>query len=390
VAKSSSGKWLAVLAVVLLYFIPFYQHDISGTQAGWQEFKIIHLKGEQAQGGRKPFFAENFVNQARPGVMCHVSSIAAAGENRFICTWYAGSREAAPDVALYHAFYEEKTGTWSKPQVLLDRHQASTELRRWVGKLGNAVVINDHHGRLWLFYASLLGGWSTASLNYKESQDGGRTWSDSQKLILSPFFNLTTNVKNNGVSLSRGAYLLPVYQEFLRKFSQVVLFRSDQVVPSYEIRKMTHAGKALQPVLIPRNDTDLVAFFRNAAGGGKSFILKADSSDVGRTWSRVSDTALPNPNSGFDMVRLPDGALLGVINHAFQDRSDLTLVLSRDGGRHWKTLKVLEKAPGKEYSYPFLLRSGGTYHLTYTFERARIKHVVFNEVWLKANKNYDN
>ena len=51
--------------------------------------------------------------------MCHVSSIAAAGDNRLICTWYAGSREAAPDVALYHAFYEEKTGTWSEPQVLL-------------------------------------------------------------------------------------------------------------------------------------------------------------------------------------------------------------------------------------------------------------------------------
>jgi predicted neuraminidase len=90
------------------------------------------------------------------------------------------------------------------------------------------------------------------------------------------------------------------------------------------------------------------------------------------------------------MVRLPDGALLGVINHDFQERSDLTLVLSRDGGQHWKTLKILEKAPGKEYSYPFLLRSGGTYHLTYTFERARIKHVVFNEAWLRANKNYDN
>ena len=76
--------------------------------------------------------------------------------------------------------------------------------------------------------------------------------------------------------------------------------------------------------------------------------------------------------------------------HAFQERSDLTLVLSRDGGRRWQTLKILEKTPGKEYSYPFLLRSGDGYHLTYTFERARIKHVVFNEAWLKANKNYDN
>jgi predicted neuraminidase len=390
VAKNSRPfRWFIALAVILLYFIPYYQYHISGTHAGWQDFKIIHVKGESAQAGQKPFFAENFVNQARPGVMCHVSSIAAAEDNRLICTWYAGSREAAPDVALYHAFYEEKTGTWSEPQVLLDRHQASAELRRWVRKLGNAVVINDNHGRLWFFYASLLGGWSTASLNYKVSQDGGRTWSGSHKLILSPFFNLTTNVKNNGVSLSRGAYFLPVYQEFLRKFSQVVLFRADQVVPSYEIRKMTHAGKALQPVLIPQDETNLVAFFRNAAGGGKNYILRAESSNAGQSWSELTATSLPNPNSGFDMVRLPDGGILGAINNAFQDRSDLTLVVSRDEGRSWQTLKVLENSPGKEYSYPFLLRSRGYYHLTYTYERKRIKHVVFNDAWLGERKSHD-
>lgn len=389
VTNSRLVKWLTAFAVILLYFIPFYQKYFSGTQDNWHNFRVTDFNGEKAQADETPFFRENFVNQAKPGVRCHVSSIAVAGENRLICTWYAGSEEGAQDVAIYQAFYEEDTGTWSEPQVLLDRQKSSAELRRWVRKVGNAVVLNDNYDRLWLFYASMLGGWSTASLNYKMSQDGGKTWSASQKLILSPFFNLTNNVKNNGVSLSRGAYLLPVYQEFLRKFSQVVLFRSGQGDLSYEIRKMTHAGKALQPVLIPKDEKNLVAFFRNTAGGGKSFILRAESSDVGRTWSGVTDTSLPNPNSGFDMVRLPDGAILGVINNAFQKRSDLTLVISRDGGQHWKTMKVLEKAPGKEYSYPFLLRSRGHYHLTYTFERARIKHVVFNKAWLRENKPYD-
>jgi len=384
VAKNSRPvKWFLAFAVILLYFIPFYQQYFSDTQASWQELKIIAPGGEKAQTGGTPFFRENFVNPAQPGVKCHVSSLAAADAHRLICTWYAGSREGAADVAIYRAFYDENTGTWTEPQVLLDRQKCSAELRRWVGKLGNAVVINDQHGGLWLFYASLLGGWSTASLNYKVSRDGGQTWSDSQKLILSPFFNLATNVKNNGLPLSRGAYLLPVYQELLRKFGQVVLLRPQQQGLSYEIRRMTWTGQTLQPVLIPEGDRHLVAFFRNAAGGGRNYILRAESTDVGRTWSELSATTLPNPNSGFDMIRLPDGAILGAINHAFQDRSDLTLVLSRDGGRNWQTLKVLENNPGKEYSYPFFLRSRGSYHLTYTYERKRIKHVVFNDAWLK-------
>jgi predicted neuraminidase len=390
VARNSRPvKWLIAGAVILLYFIPFYQTYFSGAKVRWQELRIIDLIGENAQVSDTPFFAENFVNQARPGMMCHVSSIAAVGADRLICTWYAGSREGAPDVALYQAFYEADAGTWTEPQVLLDRPAAAKELRRWVRKLGNAVVINDRHGGLWLFYATMLGGWSTASLNYRMSQDGGQTWSASQKLILSPFFNLTHNVKNNGVHLSRGAYLLPVYQEFLRKFGQAVLVRLDQDGLSYEIRKISRAGRVLQPVLIPQDDKSLAAFFRNAAGKEKNQILRAASRDLGQTWSGLSDTSLPNPNSGFDMAPLPDGAILGAINHAFQNRSDLTLVLSRDGGQTWKTLKVLEKVPGKEFSYPFLFRSRGSYHLTYTYERERIKHIVFNDAWLRKITSHD-
>ena len=103
---------------------------------------------------------------------------------------------------------QESTGTWTEPRVLLDRRQSSLELKRWVRKIGNAVVMNDRQGGLWLFYASMLGGWSTASLNYKVSLDRGQTWTPSRKLLLSPFFNLTNNVKNKGITLRRG-YLAP-------------------------------------------------------------------------------------------------------------------------------------------------------------------------------------
>jgi predicted neuraminidase len=271
---------------------------------------------------------------------------------------------------------------------LLDPGQSSAELRRWVRKVGNAVVISDQQGGLWLFYASMLGGWSTTSLNYKVSRDEGRTWSASRKLILSPFFNLTNNVKNKGVNLSQGAYLLPVYHEFLHKFSQALLFRPGMANPLCEMRRITESGRAIQPALVPRDGEHLAAFFRNAAGQEKKYILQAASADVGRTWSDLSNTSLPHPDAGFDMIRLSDGAILGAVNHAFQDRSDLTLVLSPDEGQTWNILYVLENKPGKEYAYPSFTRRHNTYHLTYTYERQRIKHVVFNEAWIEERKKH--
>lgn len=383
--KSPPVKWFLACLVMFLYAIPLYRTSVSPRETKWADLEIREDLPAPARPDERPYFVEQFVNPADSGVQCHVSAIAPAGENRLICTWYAGSREGAADMAIFSAFFEEKTGTWTKPQVLLDRQRSSTELRRWVRKVGNAVVVNDRGG-LWLFYATLLGGWSTASLNYRLSRDGGRTWSASRKLILSPFFNLTTNVKNKGVNLSPNAYLLPVYHEFLGKFSQVLLFRPAEAEPRYEIRRMTDSRRAIQPALIPEGKKNLRAFFRNAAGGGQSRILTAASNDVGRSWSDLSDTSLPNPDAGFDMIGLPGGALLGAINHAFQDRSDLSLVVSRDGGRTWETRRVLENYPGREYSYPSLTRTSQYYHLTYTYERKRIKHVMFNDAWLKGTR----
>jgi predicted neuraminidase len=381
-------RWLAAFLLVLLYFIPYYQTYVSDPQAQWPALKVAYRPPVENTSSEAPYFAEDFVNQARPGVICHVSAIAVAGKDKLICTWYAGSREAAPDVAIYSAFFQEKTGTWTEPQVLLDRRQSSAELKRWVRKLGNAVVMNDRRGGLWLFYATMLGGWSTATLNDKVSRDEGRTWSVSRKLILSPFFNLTNNVKNKGLNLSQGAFLLPVYHELLHKFSQVMLVRPEGEIPRFEMRRMTQTGKAIQPALIPQNEESLAAFFRNAAGGGQSHILKAESRDEGQDWSGLTATSLPNPDSGFDMIRLAGGAILGAINKSFHDRSNLTLVVSRDEGKTWEVLRVLEDTPGKAYAYPSLTRAGQYYHLTYSYEKHRIKHVVFNDAWLKEQGSH--
>ena len=301
-----------------------------------------------------------------------------------LATWYAGSREAAPDVAIYRAFFDEDRLAWTEPEVLVDRTKCSAELGRYVRKVGNSMVLNNG-GRLWLFYSSVFfGGWSGSSMNYKFSDDGGLTWSTSRKLVLSPFFNLSRNVKNKGLRLEDGSLILPVYHELLGDFSEVVRLRPGRDSVTWETRKMTFSGRAIQPVLLQDGSTRLRAFFRNRVRSEEARILTSVSSDAGATWSGLEESTLSNPNSGFDMMRLDSGAYMGVINKSFYDRSNLFLVISHDMGRTWKALKVLENTADRDYDYPSISRgSTGLYHITYTYEKKRIKHVCFNEAWLK-------
>ena len=86
-------------------------------------------------------------------------------------------------------------------------------------------------------------------------------------------------------------------------------------------------------------------------------------------------TSLPNPNSGTDALTLLDGRQLLVYNPVAEGRTPLAVALSVDG-KTWRDVLTLEKQPG-EYSYPAAIQSAdGLVHITYTWKRLRIKHVV--------------
>lgn len=378
-------RFLILAVIALLYFVPLYRTHISSQEKAWGEGEIYRWEKPRFRPEKSPFYKEGFVNEADPGVISHVSSICPVDNDKMICTWYAGSMEGARDVAIYSSSYDEGEGTWTPPSLLIDRKKSSLELHRYVKKVGNSLVFNDDNGGLMLFYASItMGGWSGSSLNYKVSADGGRTWSPSRKMVLSPFFNLTNNLKNKGIRFQDGSFLLPVYHEFMNNYSELIRIRRKDSSFSYEIRKMTRGMDAIQPSIVYGEGKKLTAFFRNMDTGEKNYILTAHSEDLGQSWSGLTKTSLPNPNSGFDMFNLDDTTYMGIINDSFTDRSKLTMIISHDGGKTWKAVKTLENSAGKEFAYPFISRSNrGLFHITYTYDRRRIKHIVFNEPWLK-------
>jgi len=115
------------------------------------------------------------------------------------------------------------------------------------------------------------------------------------------------------------------------------------------------------------------------------------------TWGKMALTALPNPNSGTDAVTLKDGRQLLVYNHNTRDktkskgRSPLNVAVSRDG-KTWLAALVLEDDPNAPsgFAYPAVIQtSDGLVHISYTWERKRIKHVVLDPQKLELRPMVD-
>jgi predicted neuraminidase len=130
---------------------------------------------------------------------------------------------------------------------------------------------------------------------------------------------------------------------------------------------------AIQPSILQHAGGRLQAVGRSRSGR----VFQTWSDDAGRTWSPVTLTSLPNPSAGTDAVTLRDGRHLIVYNHTPKGRTPLNVAVSRDGTA-WSAALVLEREPG-EYSYPAIIQTAdGLVHVTYTWRRERIKHVVID------------
>ena len=133
--------------------------------------------------------------------------------------------------------------------------------------------------------------------------------------------------------------------------------------------------RAIQPTILLHKGGRIQMLCRSAGGS----ILSSWSDDNGRTWSELIPTTLPNPNSGIDAVTLRDGRQLLVYNHLIKGRNILNVAVSEDG-KEWKAVALLENdQKDSEFSYPAVIQTDdGSVHITYTWNRKLIKHVVLD------------
>ena len=315
-----------------------------------------------------PIVRSEFIYEEAPFPSAHASTIVQTSDG-LLAAWFGGTRERAPDVGIWTS--RHVNGRWSAPVEVADGVQSDGgRYPCW-----NPVLFDMGAGAITLFYKvgpSPSEWWGMTIV----TRDGGQTWSDRQRLpkgVLGP-------IKNKPVRLSDGTIIAGSSTESTENPSvwRAHFERSEDGGQSWKIVRpsMPTSGpevEAIQPSILIHTDGRLQAIGRTRS----LRVFETWSRDRGRTWSPLALTSLPNPNSGIDAVTLRDGRHVVVYNHTTQGRTPLDVAFSSDGEK-WDPPIVLESDPG-EYSYPAVIQtSDGLIHITYTWKRERIKHVVID------------
>jgi hypothetical protein len=230
------------------------------------------------------------------------------------------------------------------------------------------------------------------------------------------------------VFFENGDIGLPVYYEMAGKAGELLTLSPDGKVRY--IARMDSGSRSLQPVVLVETPTRAVSLLRDAGNLLPHRVWRTETTDAGRSWYALTQTDLPNPNSALSALRLEDGRLLAVANDVENKRFRLSLLVSVDGGQHWRVLyrfedkesflsnpletaafraRLSEDLPGLgrmpvaeaivrnvennicntycswQYDYPYLIRAAnGDFHLVYTWNKSFIRHLRFNRAWLET------
>ena len=316
----------------------------------------------------------DFIESAPAVAEVHASTIAEAADGALVAAWFGGTKEANDDVSIY---VSRRAGAqpWTAGKVVADGVQADG--RRFA--TFNPVLHRTADGRLLLFFKtgpSPEKWWGEIIV----SKDHGRTWSDRRRLpegMLGP-------IKNKPVLLNDGTLLCPTSVEYDAKHWAVRMEFTDETLSRWTTTSDFPDPKklgAIQPTILVHRDGRLQALCRSSV----RVMAQSWSSDGGKRWTPLEPTEIFMPNSGLDAVTLRDGSFLLVYNpseknadpKSWGERRPLLVAHSTDG-LAWRTIATLDTRPNRHgYAYPAIVQArDGRVHITYTWNRARLKHVI--------------
>ncbi len=319
--------------------------------------------------------------EGRQTPQCHASTIEELSSGELAAAWFGGTKEPHVDTAIW--FSKQVNGKWTKPKVVVDGSEGEEKDHR----TGNPVLFQSSKGPLLLFYKVVptepnraLAWWGMMT----RSDDGGKTWTSPWKLgenkVLGSRPHLIGPVKNRPLELPDGSLLCPSSTE--HEGWRVHFEITKDLGKTWEVIGPIHDAKkfnAIQPSILTYGDGKMQVLCRSR----EKVLAQSWSTDGGKTWGPVTGSNLPNPNAGTDAVTLQDGRQLLVYNPTIREKSrngrqELAVALSKDG-KQWNRVLTLEKVKSGEYSYPAVIQSScGKIHITYTWRRQTVKHVVLD------------
>ncbi|MGH9938144.1 MAG: sialidase family protein [Blastocatellia bacterium] len=374
----------------------------------------------------------------------HASCIVESPNGDLLVCWFHGSGErTADDVKIEGARKRRGALQWSPRFTMADTPGYPDT---------NCAMFIDPRQRLWLLWPTILANeWRTALMKYRISSryqsEGPPVWDTNEVMHITPGPEFEAAVKEAMDALenrmqSEPEERLAALRDYIartRKNAADKLFRRmgwmtrahpfildnrRLIVPlysdgfSFSLMAITDdwgqtwkasvplVGQgAIQPSIVRKKDGALFTLMRDNGPAPKR-LSQSESRDRGETWSPVTDSDLPNPGSGAEIISLRNGHWALIYNDTERGRNSLTVAISDDEGKTWKWKRRLEyDPPGAEagaYHYPSIIQArNGTLHASYSYHlnrkdvekdaegkprRKTIKHAHFNEEWIMAGE----
>ncbi|MFT4016387.1 MAG: exo-alpha-sialidase [Agriterribacter sp.] len=343
-------------------------------------FVMQQEKKITAEASKPPFETGFFFEQDKFFKECHASTIVHLKSGQLMAAWFGGVKEGTDDVAIW--LTKGTPGNWSTPvKVAKIREDA-----HW-----NPVLFQSPQGRIFLFFkvGKKIPSWETWFIT---SDDDGKTWTAPKELVAGDKGGRGP-VKNKPIMLSNGTWVAGASHEEGQwdAFADLSTDNGKTWTASSYIKldRTALKGKGvIQPTLWESAPGKVHMLLRSSDGA----IYRSDSEDGAKTWSAAYKFGLPNPNSGIDLTRLPNGTLVMAYNPDtanWGSRSPLSLIISFDNGKTWP--KILDIATGDkkdEFSYPAVISYGNTIAVAYTWKRKNVAYWIgTKEALLKAAKD---
>jgi predicted neuraminidase len=277
----------------------------------------------------------------------HAPSVTRLANGDLLCVWFSGPYEAAISQVILGSRSMDGGLTWGKAFVLnRTAHKSSFDpafiadgTRTWlfftVGRWNPYPYVNNKNKD-----AVGVGSYHTFACH---SDDNGVNWSEAEQCP-GTFF-----CRSNGVRLSSGELLLPVYTAkeggvVVRpdgsKEKEVSTADQDQVYRSVDGGKtwslgggVSSPGGADEATIAEVSDGRVIMVLRTQDGQ----LWESYSSDNGATWSAPVKAGLPAADTSSNLFRLADGRIVLTHNPSSdpRKRTPLTIRISADDGKTW-------------------------------------------------------
>lgn len=295
---------------------------------------------------------------------CHATTVLTFDNQDVLTAWFGGTKEKNPDVSIWLA--RRVADRWCDPVKIADKEDVPC----W-----NPVLFKEKN-RVWLYYkvGPDCKDWYTM---YMTSDDEGHTWSQPKELVKNDIGGRGP-VKNKSIVVSNGCWLAPASNEQGNRWDSFVDISKDQgsTWGKSNVISLKHSEQeSKEGVIQPSLWESELGHIHMLLRSNKGYIYRSDSYDFGQNWCDPYATVLPNNNSGLDVTKLENGALVLAYNPTEKNwgkRTPISLSVSVDNGDTWSEPYNLEYTIEGEYSYPAIIAKGNEVFLTYTWNRKRV------------------